>query len=389
MAIIERKDSAGNLIYRIDKITKRGSYNLATTSRQLPILEKTISFVGLVKLPSGFYKDGYGLTRAGAMILEEVKQKYNKKIKLTITANTTKIDLKGKIIKLHLAESLLSGLGNSVRAIKRVRNAEMTAEARNVMGTNLTQFKNLKGSKPGYIAGQLAMIMGLENISKKLSHEDTQALEDFIPTYLKSITGTLRAKKKMKIVYDTLNAGKKIYMSKVIKEFKTKLKKPSQSENVWQRFLSEHILEIQSHYGQVLEKSSVSLQGKFPDFMLIDPYGYLDIYEIKKPSTILLKLDTSRNNYYWDVEVSKAIAQVENYIHQAQRHSDALASDIKTSKNLEISIVKPRGFIVAGLRSQLNNKKMKDDFRILCDSLKNVDVILYDDLLKSLEAFSN
>jgi len=30
---------------------------------------------------------------------------------------------------------------------------------------------------------------------------------------------------------------------------------------------------------------------------------------------------------------------------------------------------------------------MADDFRILCESLKNVDIILYDDLLESMETF--
>jgi hypothetical protein len=53
---------------------------------------------------------------------------------------------------------------------------------------------------------------------------------------------------------------------------------------------------LRNTYGEVLEKESVSLEGKFPDFMLLDPYSYLDIYEIKKPSTRLLKLDKSRNS---------------------------------------------------------------------------------------------
>jgi hypothetical protein len=62
-------------------------------------------------------------------------------------------------------------------------------------------------------------------------------------------------------------------------------------------------------------------------------------------------------------------------------------SDIRKNKGVDINIVRPRGYIVAGLRSQLTSAKMKDDFRILCDSLKNVDVILYDDILESLETF--
>ena len=47
------------------------------------------------------------------------------------------------------------------------------------------------------------------------------------------------------------------------------------------------------------------------------------------------------------------------------------------------------GYIIAGLGTQLSSPKMKNDFRILCDSLKNVDVILNDDLLESLDTFVN
>jgi len=171
-------------------------------------------------------------------------------------------------------------------------------------------------------------------------------------------------------------------------EFEKRLESNSANEHVWQKFLSEHILMLRSSYGEVLEKESVSLRGKFPDFMLIDPYGYLDIYEIKKPRTDLLSLDRSRNNYYWSTELSKAISQTENYLYQAQRSGDNLINDIRKSKGIEVNIVRPRGYIIAGRRSQLTTPKMKDDFRILNESLKNVDVILYDDLVTGLDAFA-
>lgn len=53
-----------------------------------------------------------------------------------------------------------------------------------------------------------------------------------------------------------------------------------------------------------------------------------------------------------------------------------------------MNIVRPRGYIVAGRRSQLKGAKLLDDFRILVQSLQNVDVILYDDLLTNLDSFT-
>ena len=235
----------------------------------------------------------------------------------------------------------------------------------------------------------MAETLKQKNFIKKLGVEDRKELEELIPDYLGSIQGTLKAKKKLQIVFDTLDAGKKVYFEKIIKEFKSKLKRKVQNEQIWQNFLSEYILLLRNTYGEVLEKESVTLQGKYPDFMLLDPYGYLDIYEIKKPSTNLMKLDKSRNNFYWDVEISKAISQTENYLHQVQRSSDTLINDIRRNKGIDVNIVRPKGYIIAGMRDQLTKGKMLDDFRILSEALKNIDIILYDDLLTNLESFVN
>lgn len=100
-----------------------------------------------------------------------------------------------------------------------------------------------------------------------------------------------------------------------------------------------------------------------------------------------MKKDKSRDNYYWDVEIAKAISQVENYLHQVQRNSDGLINDIRRNKKIYINIVLPRGYIIAGMRNQLLNQKMIDDFRMLNEALKNVDIIFYDDLVENLETF--
>lgn len=387
-SFFEIKDDKNQLICQINKSTKKGKYFVFKADKQKDILSGDISIEGFDKLPSGFYKDGFGLTMGGSWLLREIYALQNKKIALTITTKKhSTIDLRGKVLKLVLSELHLSALNDELRLIRKAKNIELKAKTQNFLGNTFTQFKSLKNSKAGYISGNLAMILANEDTLQKLSNEDKSCLEKLIPDYLESITGTLRSQKKLQVIYDAMDAGKKIYLEKVLKEFRAKLKSKTLSEGTWQKFLSQYILVIQYNYGEVLEKQSVSLQGKFPDFILIDPYGYLDLYEIKKPFTNLLKFDKSRNNYYWDVELSKAISQVENYSHQVQRNADGLINDIRQAKGIDINIVRPRGFIVAGQRVQLSSSKMKDDFRILCDSLKNVDIILYDDLLESLETF--
>lgn len=74
---------------------------------------------------------------------------------------------------------------------------------------------------------------------------------------------------------------------------------------------------MQHGYIKTIEKLNVAIgDTKFPDFCLVTHHNYLDILEIKRPDTDLFQLDSSRGNYYWTAEMSKAISQTENYIEQ-------------------------------------------------------------------------
>lgn len=162
----------------------------------------------------------------------------------------------------------------------------------------------------------------------------------------------------------------------------------NQNEHAWQTFLRDYILLFNSNYATVIEKANLAVLGtKFPDFLLVDAYSYLDIYEIKKPSTNLLKSDGSRGNYYWDVEIAKAISQVENYISHADRNGPALCDEIRKHNKADVRLIKPTGFIIAGTRTQLKDEIMEDNFRLLNNSLKNLSIILFDELLDNLKNF--
>jgi len=137
-------------------------------------------------------------------------------------------------------------------------------------------------------------------------------------------------------------------------------------------------------YAAVIEKQSIAIGGKYPDFMLVDAYGYVDIYEIKKPDTDLLKYDEGRDNYYWSAEVSRAVSQTEKYIDEVNKNRLDIADKVRRKYKTEVNLIRPRGFIVVGKRKQLANRSMKDDFRILNDSLKNIDIIFFDDLLDNV-----
>ena len=128
---------------------------------------------------------------------------------------------------------------------------------------------------------------------------------------------------------------------------------------------------------------------KYPDFSLITHDSYLDIFEIKKPSTNLLRYDDSRDNYFWDTEMAKAIIQTENYIEKVSNSAETIRGFIKDEYQIELKIVKPRGIILAGKSNIFTKQKQKDDFRLLAQGNKNLTFLTYDELLNRLLNYIN
>jgi len=145
---------------------------------------------------------------------------------------------------------------------------------------------------------------------------------------------------------------------------------------------------MQHGYIKALDKLNVAIgDTKFPDFCLVTHDNYLDILEIKKPDTSLLKLDSSRGNYYWDPEMSKAVSQTENYIEQVSSKAAEVRSYLLDRENINVKAVRPRGIILCGDAGSFNVQKQRDDFRLLSQGIKSLSIVTYDELLLRLKNY--
>src|SRR5262249_31526412 len=152
----------------------------------------------------------------------------------------------------------------------------------------------------------LANVVQKKEMLDNLSKDDVAAIGAFYPDFIQKYGTAGVGKKRLYALSGSKRATEIVYIKKVVEDFKGRLQK-NLNEHSWQEFLRDNILLFNSNYATVLEKANVAVLGtKFPDFLLIDAYSYLDFYEIKKPTTTLLKRDESRGNYYWSVELSKA-----------------------------------------------------------------------------------
>jgi Fe-S cluster biosynthesis and repair protein YggX len=383
-------DKTNKVIYSVNKKTKIIRYIIHSDEDSEKPYDEII-FIGFDKLPSGFYTEGFGITTGGWLIDKLLKEKFGDNFKLVISAKETNSAKKlTHSYKVVINFKDFKKLQDRLKEIKTEKNKESENATQYYFNkffpTHFASPAEVEGNV--YSSGDLASVLTVDGILENLSSQDIKALDEFYPAYYNHTNSKLSSEKKLYKITKDKKEAEVVYLENIIGEFEKKIKQ-SLPESSWQTFLREYILLFNTNYTNFIEKANINLaSGRFPDFMLIDVYNYLDIYEIKKPTTSLLREDKDRNNYYWDSEITKAISQVENYIHTINKNSAAFREEIKRTKKLDIRVVKPRGIVIAGTSKQFKKDEViEDNFRLLNQSLKNVEIILYDELLSNLQIF--
>lgn len=324
------------------------------------------------KKPKGLAKDG-SIT-FGKHILEALKRKFGDKFRWVITQDVDSIILKRNIYRIRTSQKTLGRMGKGLW--------DRTRDIKNDIVSNIFSIVYPEHfshqSVAVYVPGTLSHLLG-GKILPRLSSEDRDAINNFLPDFIASES------------LNTVNLLKAKTQIKTLKELAADLGKAldgSYAEGWWQTYIKKNILIIQQGYISAIEKMNVAIGGtKFPDFALVTHDNYLDILEIKKPNTPLLKHDSSRGNYFWDPEIAKAIVQIENYIENVSRQAEAVRNYIRDTHGIELKVLRPRGIILAGDTRKFSVGKESDDFRLLCLSTKNIGFVTYDELLNRLKNY--
>ena len=325
------------------------------------------------KKPKGLNKDG-SIT-FGKHILEALKRKFKEeKFRLILTEKGDGIKLERSIYRVRVSAATFKSMGDSLR--ERTRDIKNDIVAKSFSLNYPDYFTH--DDRVVYVAGTLSHML-TSDILPRLSTEDRKAMNDFLPGYLSSES------------LNAVNLLKATTQIKTLKELAADLEtalENTYAESWWQDYIKKNILIIQQGYIAAIDKMNIAVgTTKFPDFSLITHDNYLDILEIKKPNTVLLKHDSSRNNYYWDPEIAKAVIQVENYIEGVIKHADTVRTYIDDNHGLKMKAIRPRGIILAGDTRKFTTQKERDDFRLLSLSTKNVTFVTYDELLSRLQNY--
>lgn len=183
---------------------------------------------------------------------------------------------------------------------------------------------------------------------------------------------------------------KKINLARVYKDREKSLKefedniKSDRDENFWRDFLKRNKWVFGSSYINIIDERRIDIKNETDLPFEVDG-GFMDIVEIKKPSSAFWTLTKSGRNYLYrgkflviNPELQGAISQLSGYILQAEKKVD---SKDFISSHKGIVPLKPRGLIVHG-RSESWKEEELCALRLLNDELHNIQVITFDHLLQ-------
>jgi Shedu protein SduA, C-terminal len=126
-------------------------------------------------------------------------------------------------------------------------------------------------------------------------------------------------------------------------------------------------------YLEIYDTSRIGLHSD-SDFIARSLDQYADLIELKRPSMNLLVQDTSHNNYYPSADLSKAIGQAVHYLQTMENQRMSLQEED------EITVLKPRIKLIAGLTNQFDAKQ-KQALRLINNGLHGIEIISYDQVV--------
>lgn len=143
-----------------------------------------------------------------------------------------------------------------------------------------------------------------------------------------------------------------------------------------QKFLKDNIWMFGNDYVFIVQDNKINT-GNILDMIPQNLESYVDIIEVKLPNEKLFNIDSSHQNFYPTANLTKAIAQTQNYIFEFEN---------KTHDNMyqqmnNCIIIKPRGIILYGSEQDLIDEEKKY-LRILNASYHNIQIITYQQLLE-------
>ncbi len=164
-------------------------------------------------------------------------------------------------------------------------------------------------------------------------------------------------------------------MSSAVVELREKLEQGENSESVYQKWCEKHTWAFGNAYIIRDNIRTISTGDRLDIILPRVISGYRDIVELKRPDMPVLIWDETHKNYYFSLDVSKAIGQAHRYLDVF--HEEA-AKGLRDHP--EIVAYHPRAIIIIGRSNSWDEVRQKALHGLNC-RLNNITVMTYDHLL--------
>ncbi len=172
---------------------------------------------------------------------------------------------------------------------------------------------------------------------------------------------------------------------KVTKELKNRLQKggfdETKGDDCWQKWIYKNNWLFGVNYKKPIEKTKINIAGVMPDYLFPTLDGFIDILEIKLPDNGVIAKDSSHcGSWKLTSETNTAIGQVVNYLNEIDRLRLEIEKIIRTQYGCEISLLKPRAYILIGNSTGWDIEK-REGLRKINNALHGIEILTYEDLL--------
>lgn len=173
-------------------------------------------------------------------------------------------------------------------------------------------------------------------------------------------------------------------------------------ESCWQLYFDKYLrvmlMNYKEFYAQSVFKEMEGYEKESrPDFLAVDLYNNIDIIEIKTHRTILFRKEKGRDSYYPSHDLNKSIFQLNKYLDLRSANIDTSKIENEYTKSLidNDKIYRPRGILVISSQDHITSDRTDDDLssrlekeiKKLKTTYNNIDIILFDELIKNLENY--
>lgn len=173
-------------------------------------------------------------------------------------------------------------------------------------------------------------------------------------------------------------------------------------ESAWQLYFDKYLriffMGYKSFYSQATFNPMPGYEKSTrPDFLAVDLYNNIDIIEIKHHRTRLFTKEKGRDSYYPSSDLNKSIFQLNKYLDLTSNliNTNQIKDELIKQLIDNEKIYRPRGVLIISSRDFITSVKTQDDvasrlekeIKKLKTTYKNIEVILFDELIESLRKY--